>query len=293
MNHPIAVIGAAGMDVCSHTEKSLSLHEVNPGEISLSFGGSGYRIARDLALLGLSPALFTLFGKDFCGRLLASACRDAGIDLRGAGESELPSSAALTVLGERGQAALQISDARLSSEMDRAFFARRLSLLNGAEACLFGAELSEDACVYLTGAVKAPLFALGISPGKCTRLAPVLSGLFGGVFSLIEARRLTGRLSPGDCAAALCDKGIKLVLLTLGAEGFLLASGSDRITRPASFRPSASPFVADAAAAALLWGFAERLSLREIAWAVSAAAAAAGEARPLSPGILRDADGRR
>ena len=285
MKHPIAVIGAAGVEIGSRTEKSLSSHEPNPGEIAFSIGGSGYRIARDLASLGLSPSLFTLFGRDAVSALLREASSLAGIDVSSSAEGDLPPAASLQVMSERGDRSFSVSDTRLFAGLDRSFFEERLPLLNLADACVFSADLEKDVCLFLAENLRVPLFALGVSPAKCTRLSPILGRLFGVSLSLIEARRLTGRLSPADCASFLCQSGIKLVLLSLGAEGFLLASGSDRVPVPFIPRPGREEAALDGAGAALLWGFSERLPLRSIAWAVSRAAAAASakDGAPLTP----------
>ena len=231
MKHPIAVIGAAGVEIGVRTEKSLSYHEPNPGEISLSFGGSGFRIARDLASLGLSPSLCIPLGQDAVSSLLRDASVASGIDISCADEDGSSPSAFLSLVSEQGDRSFSVSDVQSFAALNQAFFEERLPLINLADACLFTADLEKDVCLYLADHLRVPLFALGVSPAKCQRLSPILSRLFGISLSLIEARRLTGRLSPADCAAALCYSGIKLVLLSLGAEGFLLASGPDRTLR--------------------------------------------------------------
>lgn len=290
MKHPIAVIGAAGVEICARTEKSLSSHEPNPGEITLACGGSGFRIARDLASLGLSPSLCTRFGRDAASMLLRDAAAASGVDVSCAAEGDDAPPAFLSVFSERGDRSFLMSDVRSFAALDQVFFEERLPMINLADACLFSADLEKDVCIYLADHLRIPLFALGVSPAKCTRLSPILGRLFGISLSLIEARRLTGRLSPADCAASLCHSGIKLVLLSLGAEGFLLASGSDRIAMPFTPRPGCEEAAEDAAAAALLWGFAERLPLRSIAYAAARAAAIASgsDPSPLTPHDLTD-----
>lgn len=275
MEKKIAVIGASRMDVSAYTEKALSQREVNPLEMRFFFGGSGLNIARDLALLGRRPALISLFGRDQMGMLLASACQQSDIDISRSDASLSPSAAAITVHNDRGENVLACTDNRIIEEMTPAFFEERLRFINGCEACLFGADLPKESILYLAEHVTVPLFALGVSPARCSALAPVLPKLFGIRLNLLEARRLTGAISPGDCAAFLCGKGIKLAAVTLGAEGCYLASTGMHVSCPSfAARPVTMPLGAgDAVSAVLLWGFSNRLRLRDIAVAAMRAAA--------------------
>ena len=275
MERRIAVIGASRMDVTALTEKALSQREVNNVEMRFSFGGSGLNIARDLALLGQRPALISLFGRDQMGMLLASACQESDIDISRSDASVSPSAAAISVHNERSENVLVCTDNRIIEEMTPAFFASRLKFINGCEACLFGADLPKESIEYLAENVSSPLFALGVSPSRVSALTPALPRLFGICLNLLEARRLTGRISPGDCAAFLCEKGIKLVIITLGAEGCYVASTGTHVSCPSmAARPMVSKLGAgDAVAAVLLWAFSNRLRLRDIA--VSAMRAAA------------------
>lgn len=275
MEKKIAVIGASRIDVSGFTEKALSQREVNTMEMRFSFGGSGLNIARDLALLGQKPALISLFGRDQMGMLLASACQQSDIDISRSDASLAPSAAAFSVHNDRGESVLSCTDNRIVEGMTPAFFEERLRYINNSAACLFGADLPKESIEYLADHVTVPLFAFGVSPSRVSALAPVLSKLFGIRLNLLEARRLTGAITPGDCAGFLCDKGIKLAAVTLGAEGCYLASTGMHVSCPSfAARPVTTPLGAgDAVSAVLLWGFSNRLRLRDIA--VSAMRAAA------------------
>jgi len=272
----ITVLGGAGLEVHCTLERTLSHREPNPAMIHTSFGGGGYSLSRNLVQLGIDCRLITLFGQDQNGREAQRELAEAGVELSGSKFGELPTPTTVMMWDEHGQPALNTYDTRLLEGMTPDFLEERLPLLKNSTAVFFDANLSKESIRFLAEKVQLPLFATGVSAGKCMRLIPVLPNLFGIRLNLLEARRVTGKISPADCARELCALGIKIAMITLGAEGALMASGKDILYVNPRIHDCVSPIGAgDAVSAAMIWGFLRRLRLRDIAEGAMAAAALA------------------
>jgi len=270
----ITVLGGAGLEVHCTLERTLSHREPNPAMIHTTFGGGGYSLSRDLVQLGIDCRLITLFGKDQNGLEVQRELSEAGVDVSGSEFGESPTPTTVMMWDEHGQPAMNTYDTRLLEEMTPDFLASRLPLIKNSTAVFFDANLSKESIRFITEKVQVPLFATGVSAGKCMRLIPILPNLFGIRLNLLEARRVTGKISPADCARELCAKGIKIAMITLGAEGALMASGKDVIYADSRRHQCVSPNGAgDAVSAAMIWGFLNRLRLRDIADSTMAAAA--------------------
>ena len=91
--------------------------------------------------------------------------------------------------------------------------------------------------------------------------------------NLAEARALTGRDTPEDCAAALLAAGVKRVFISLGKDGLLAAEGEERVLLPRLPAELVNTNGAgDAATAAIIWAELHGLGLA----AAAAAAVRAG-----------------
>ena len=253
----VSVVGGANTDICGAPAERLVRHDSNPGRVTLRPGGVGRNIACDLALLGLPVRLLTAVGEDALGASVLESCRAYGVDC----------SMTRLVAGERSSVYLYVTD-------EREWLARHLPAPNASAAVVLDANLSVGTIDWLARHVTAPLYADPVSTAKAPRLRGALGSLAAIKPNLLEARALTGRETAEDCAAALLEKGVGRVFISLGGDGLLAAEGEERIRLPRIPAELVNTNGAgDAATAAIVWAGVQGLDLAAAALAADRAGA--------------------
>ena len=271
----VSVVGGANTDICGVPAERLVRHDSNPGRVTLRPGGVGRNIACDLALLGLPVRLLTAVGEDALGASVLESCRAYGVDCSMtrlvAGER---SSVYLYVTDERGEMELGVADMDVTAHITPEWLARHLPALNASAAVVLDANLSVGTIDWLARHVTAPLYADPVSTAKAPRLRGALGSLAAIKPNLLEARALTGRETAEDCAAALLEKGVRRVFISLGGDGLLAAEGEERIRLPRIPAELVNTNGAgDAATAAIVWAGVQGLDLAAAALAADRAGA--------------------
>ena len=277
LNPPLraAVVGGVNMDVGGRPNRPPILHDSNPGSVSLRPGGVGRNIAHDLQLLGVQVSLIAPLGDDMFGRRLLRQCRELGLDMSRA--PVLPgerSSVYLYVSDERGEMALAIADMDITRRLTPELLEPQLPFLNEQDALVLDANLEEETLLFLSEAVRVPLFADPVSTAKALRLKKLLPRLHLLKPNRLEAEALTGEAEPEAAAAALLSAGCERVFVSLGAEGILAAEAGESLRLPCLSLPVVNTNGAgDAATAALVWAGLRGLDLRQSAEAALLAGA--------------------
>lgn len=222
---PILVIGGMNMDILGLPEGELSLRESSIGHVLMRPGGVGRNIAQQLAALGAPVELMTVLGSDAFSQALETSCEKLGIGLQYALRTGHKACVYLALHDAQGDMLAALNDMAAMDALDAASI--RASLPQGAfSACVLDANLSQEALIAAAAHIKAPLIADPVSSDKALRLRPILHQLTALKPNLQEARRLSGRQSPQEAAAALLDIGVKQVFISLGAQGLYYASAS-------------------------------------------------------------------
>ena len=226
MTKRIAVIGGMNMDIGGRASSALQLRDSNPGIVSLRPGGVGRNIAHDLRLLGAEVSLVSAVGDDAFGRELLASCEALGLDLSMTlRRSRERSSTYLYVTDDGGDMLVAVSDMDIVDRITPEALAPLLERLNGFDAVVLDANLSQAALCYLAERLTVPLYADPVSTVKAEKLLPILPRLRALKPNLLEARSLTGEKEAVRAARSLLNRGVKRVLLSLGAEGMLAAEG--------------------------------------------------------------------
>ena len=128
------------------------------------------------------------------------------------------------------------------------------------------ANLSQAALNFLSEKLTVPLYADPVSTAKAEKLLPILPRLRALKPNALEARHLTGEKEALRCAHALLNRGVKRVLLSLGAEGMLAAEGERVLRLPRQKITVVNTTGAgDAATAAMVWADLQGLDLETTA----------------------------
>jgi ribokinase len=240
MPPPLIVVGSSNTDLIVRAERLPAPGEtVLGGEFMTAAGGKGANQAVAAARLGGRVTFVARVGADGYGRdSLANFTRE-GMDTRFViTDSQAPSGVALIVVDSAGRNLIAVAsgaNARLTPadvEAARpAFPDARVLLLqleSPMETVLAAARLGREhgLTVILNPAPAQPL------PAEVYPLVDVLTP------NEHEAETLTGERAPEAAARALLARGVKTILVTLGAAGVLLATASG-IERHAGFRVEA------------------------------------------------------
>ncbi len=231
MNNAYLVIGGLNMDILGSPSHSFVQRDSNIGRVRLSPGGVGRNIASHLARMGAPVELMAVLGSDGFAGLLEQSCKDLGIGLRHAIRTNLPSCMYLAVHDTQGDMLAAINDMEAMGAMTPEAISAQLKGQH-FRACVLDANLSE-AALQAAARLDIPLIADPVSCDKAERLLPIMHRLTAIKPNLMESRLLSGCEGVEEAAAALLDKGVRQVYISLGSSGCYYASREERGFLPA------------------------------------------------------------
>ena len=285
----VTVVGGANTDICGRPAQALIRRDSAPGTVSVRHGGVGRNIACDLARLGLRTRFVTALGDDGFGASVREGCLSCGVDMSLA--RVIPGARSpvyLYLSDEKGEMDAAVSDMEVMAALTPAYLRAQLGEIDDADAVVLDGNLPAETIAFLCENLRAPIVADPVSTAKALRFAPVLGRLAAIKPNLLEARALTGKQSPEDCAEALLRSGVGSVFLSLGAKGLLAASGEERVLLPCERTELVNATGAgDAATAAVVWAMVRGLDLAAAARAAVMAGAIAAASEEASPPQLR------
>ncbi|GGY17865.1 ribokinase [Streptomyces djakartensis] len=235
-DYDLLVVGSANADLVVGVERRPGAGETVLGsDLAVHPGGKGANQAVAAARLGARTALLARVGDDAYGRLLLDSQREAGVDTVGVLVGGAPTGVALITVDPSGDNSIVVSpgaNGRLSPQDVR------------AAGCLFQSSkvVSTQLEIPLETVVEvvrnlAPdsRFVLNPSPPR-----PLPRELLAACDPLIvnehEAKVILGESAVGDTpedwARILLAKGPRSVVVTLGAEGALVASAEGVLRIP-------------------------------------------------------------
>jgi ribokinase len=283
-DYDLLVVGSANADLVIGVERRPAAGETVLGsDLTVHPGGKGANQAVAAARLGARTALLARVGDDAHGRLLLDSQREAGVDTVGVLVGGAPTGVALITVDPAGDNSIVVSpgaNARLTPQDVRA----AASLLRSSPVVSAQLEIPLETVVEVVRNLGPDTrFVLNPSPPR-----PLPTEVLAACDPLIvnehEARVLVGSAlgdSPEDWSAALLALGPRSVVITLGAEGALVAD-HDSTARIPSVRVEAvdTTGAGDAFTAALAW----RLGLGDSPASSAAYAARVGAAAVTRPG---------
>ncbi|WP_216589239.1 ribokinase [Streptomyces brasiliscabiei] len=235
-DYDLLVVGSANADLVIGVERRPGAGETVLGsDLAVHPGGKGANQAVAAARLGARTALLARVGDDGNGRLLLDSQRAAGVDTAGVLVGGAPTGVALITVDPSGDNSIVVSpgaNGRLTPEDIRAADA----LLRASRVVSAQLEIPLETVVEVVRRLpEGTRFVLNPSPPR-ELPAEVLAACDPLIVNEHEARVLVGgdpadSPSPEDWAAALLALGPRSVVVTLGAEGALVADagGSARV----------------------------------------------------------------
>jgi ribokinase len=257
-DYDLLVVGSANADLVIGVERRPGAGEtVLGGDLAVHPGGKGANQAVAAARLGARTALLARVGDDAHGRLLLDSLRAAGADPVGVLAGGAPTGVALITVDPSGDNSIVVSpgaNARLTPGDVRA----ATGLLHASRVVSAQLEIPLETVVEVVRNLPAASrFVLNPSPPR-----PLPQEVLDACDPLIvnehEAKVILGGAGvdggPEDWARALLARGPRSVVVTLGAEGALVAS-AEGIARVPSLKVDAvdTTGAGDAFTAALAW----------------------------------------
>ncbi|MFF1768740.1 ribokinase [Streptomyces sp. NPDC058249] len=283
-DYDLLVVGSANADLVIRVERRPAAGETVLGsDLAVHPGGKGANQAVAAGRLGARTALLARVGDDGHGRLLLDSQRAAGVDTVGVLVGGAPTGIALITVDPSGDNSIVVSpgaNGRLTPEDVRAAG----SLFQASRVVSAQLEIPLDTVVEVVRNLAAgSRFVLNPSPPRPLP-AEVLAACDPLIVNEHEARVIVGTAfgdSPEDWAAALLALGPRSVVITLGADGALVAERAGARVRIPSVKVEAvdTTGAGDAFTAALAWRLGRRESLAEAA-AYAARVGAVAVTRP-------------
>jgi pseudouridine kinase len=222
----VALIGGANMDIAAHSHAAPVAGDSNPGRVACSPGGVARNVAENLLRLGEDARLLSVLGDDVFGLALRQAAEAIGLDLSAC--TTIPGQRSATYLslhGPDGDMGVAVNDMDILDCLTPELLQTQLSVLEGAAALVVDANVRPDVLAWIAVYwLDKPVFAEAVSVAKCHKLLPVLAQLHTLKANRLEAQALSGvpinsPQSAADAARLLHQRGVRNVVISLGAEG--------------------------------------------------------------------------
>ncbi|WP_033313943.1 ribokinase [Streptomyces iakyrus] len=269
-DYDLLVVGSANADLVIGVERRPGAGETVLGsDLAVHPGGKGANQAVAAARLGARTALLARVGDDAHGRLLLDSQREAGVDTVGVLVGGAPTGVALITVDPSGDNSIVVSpgaNGRLTPEDVRAAGC----LFQGSRVVSAQLEIPLETVVEAVRSL-APESRFVLNPSPPRPLPrEVLAACDPLIVNEHEAKVILGDSavgdSPEDWARILLAKGPKSVVVTLGAEGALVAS-AEGVSRVPAVQVDAvdTTGAGDSFTAALAWRLGAGESLAQAA----------------------------
>jgi len=225
----IVCLGAAAIDRKYHADAKLVPGTSNPARGSRSFGGVARNVVENLARLGVTASFVSLVGDDENGREILRQLRELGVDTSQVATSTSRATAEyVAILDRDNDLAFGIADMAIFDQFGLPQFERVWPHLAAAAFVFADCNLPAEVLATLIERARTASCRLAIntvSAPKAARLPTDLSGIDLLFVNRDEAAVLLAdpAATPDAIVARLRGRGAARVVLTLGAEGCLLA----------------------------------------------------------------------
>ncbi len=236
----LIIIGSSNTDLIVRAQRLPAAGEtVLGGDLATAAGGKGANQAVAAARLGAPVAFVARIGTDMFGEQAAAALAREGLDLRYlVRDPDAPSGVALIVVDAAGQNQIAVAPGA-NSRLTPADVAAAQPALAAARVLLLQLEIPLETVQAAARAGRAAGLTVILNPAPAQPLPAALYPLVDYLTpNEHEAAALTGAADPEAAAAALLARGVKHVVITLGAAGALVAQ-PDQMRRVPGFAVTA------------------------------------------------------
>ena len=223
----VVVAGSLHLDVIVEAARLPLLDETLMGRtVSYRLGGKGANQAVASARMGVRTSIAGCVGTDSLATQILTELDLAGVDRRHVAQAAGESGMSVAIVDESGS-----YGAVVVSAANREFQPPPAMVNSSTRVLCLQNEVPEDSNqrAALAARKAGALVILNAAPARPTGAA-LLELVEILVVNRVEARDMTGEDRPATAARMLSRGGIRAVIVTLGAEGLLLASGGVILT---------------------------------------------------------------
>jgi ribokinase len=288
---PIVVVGSINIDLVASAERiPLQGETVLGNSFQIHPGGKGANQAVAIGRLGYAVNMIGCLGDDMFGAQLRSHMQEAGVEMSGVGTiADSASGVALIVVAQSGENSIVIAPGANASVTPE-YVESRIEILRSAGLVLTQLEIPLETVEYVANVCARENVPLILDPAPARELPQSLlrnvtwftPNETEAAFFLDRSGHEREGSSPEETAQLLQAKGIKGMVLKLGASGAYLATGDGRGEYVESFKVKAVDTTAagdafnGAFATALMLGMDPRYASRFAAAAASISVTRAG-----------------
>ncbi|MGW3241599.1 ribokinase [Streptomyces sp. NPDC001070] len=227
--YDLLVVGSANADLVIHVDRRPAAGETVLGsDLATHPGGKGANQAVAAARLGARTALLARVGDDAHGRLLTGSLRSAGVDTTGVLTGDASTGVALITVDPSGDNSIVVSPGA-NARLTAADVTGARELLAAARVVSLQLEIPLESVAAAVATATEAGTRVVLNPSPPAALPrEVLAGCDPLVVNEHEARFLLGAGAgdtPEAWAAGLLALGPRSVVVTLGADGALVATG--------------------------------------------------------------------
>src|ERR1035438_4629768 len=227
---PIVVVGSINMDLVASAEHIPSIGETIQGTgFQFQFGGKGANQAVAVAKLGYPVRMIGKVGDDPFGAQLSGQLEKSGVDTSGVAVSSGSSGIALIVVSDRGENSIVVipgANATLTPE----FLEQKRDIICSAGLVLTQLEIPLETVEYLASMCEREKIPLMLDPAPARSLSrSLLESIAWFTPNETEAAFFAGAdtsSSPDLIAERLLEKGVRRMVLKLGARGAFVVTGA-------------------------------------------------------------------
>lgn len=229
--HKILVVGSANTDMVIRVEEFPAPGETLLGhDFLLNAGGKGANQAVAAARLGGKVAMMARLGNDLFGKQTVENFKNEGLDVEGVVlDNKLPSGVAQIVVDKSGENTIVVaggSNLALNIRQVKKYY----SLVQEAEVILLQLEIPMETVLFVAQKATSLGKKVILNPAPASKLS---DKLYASIYAItpnetetkfLTGINITGEKSAQHAADFFHDKGVEVVIITLGAAGAFLST---------------------------------------------------------------------
>lgn len=277
----VCVVGGSNIDMTGTPHSQLRLHDSNPGNITLSYGGAGRNIAENLSLLGINVDFISAFGADHNSNLIQENCRERNISITHCISSKsFTCPTFLCINSNEKDIHVAVSDMSCMSLVTPAYIKRRMPLINHAQACVIDTNLPRETIKYIISYCKTNIFLDTVSSTKTEVSKDVIKDIFAIKPNILEAeilsnQKISSLYDVKMAAKKILERNINNVFISMAEQGVYFDNGVDSgIIPPLKVDIKNTSGAGDSFISAIVWSYLTNRGF-DIASAAKAGTAAA------------------
>ncbi|KAM3377046.1 putativeuridine kinase isoform X2 [Capsicum galapagoense] len=266
------IIGGMVLDVNATSSMHSNPRTTTPGKVIFSLGGVARNVADCISKLEARPFMISAVGFDLPGNMLLEHWESAGLSIEGIQRhQDIETAVVCHIYDEKGEVAAGVAHVEsIEKFLTPRWIEKFKCNISSTPILMVDANLTSsslEASCQIAAQVNTPVWFEPVSVAKSRRVASVvqyvtfaspnedelvaMANAISGrdIFKPIRRDHSSGKLSKESffqmlkpAIRVLLDKGVKVVVVTLGSEGVLLCSKAKSNLQKLSFRGNQPPY---------------------------------------------------